>query len=91
MHFHSARTPTHGGKVGFVDLGDSVVAGIEVSGVFGERWHAIQLQVVAVDRAAEACAQQTSGHTWSRRTRRREEEREGKNLKVQWKQTVTLK
>lgn len=66
MHFHSTRTPTHGGKVGFVDLGDSVVAGIEVSGVFGERWHAIQLQVVTIDRAAEACAQQTSGHTWSR-------------------------
>lgn len=40
---------THGGKVGLVDLGDSVEAGIEVSGVFGQRWHTVQLQVITVD------------------------------------------
>lgn len=40
---------THGGKVGLVDLADSVEAGVEVSGVFGQRWHTVQLQVVTVD------------------------------------------
>lgn len=64
-HFYTNRKHTHEGKVGLVDLGDSVVAGIEVSGVFGKRWYTIQLQVITVDRATETRAQQASGHTWS--------------------------
>ena len=65
---------TQEGEVGLVDLGDSVVAGVEVSGVFGKRWHTIQLQVITVDRTTKARAQQASGHTWSpwKRRRRRE-------------------
>lgn len=71
MRFHSARKPTHEGEVGLVDLGDSVVAGIEVSGVFGKRWYTIQPQVVTVDRTTKARAQQASGHTWTTWIRRR--------------------
>jgi len=55
---------THEGKVGLVDLGESVVACVEVSGLFGQRGHAVQLQVVAVDRGTKARAQETRGHTW---------------------------
>lgn len=55
---------THGGEVGLVDLGDSVVAGVEVCGVFGQWWYTVQLQIIAVDRTTEARAQQTGGHTW---------------------------
>lgn len=32
---------THEGKVRLVDLGDSVVAGIEVGCVFGKGWYAV--------------------------------------------------
>lgn len=63
IHFHSTSKHTHEGEVGLVDLGDSVVAGIEVSGVFGKRWYTIQLQVITVDRTSKAHAQQASGHT----------------------------
>lgn len=49
MYFYSKWKHTHGGKVRLVDLFDSVVASIEVSGVFGERGHTIQIQVIAVD------------------------------------------
>lgn len=76
-HLHSDRKHTHEGEVGLVDLGDSVVAGVEVSGVFGERWHSIQLQVVTVDRTTEARAQQASGHTCSAWTNRGRKAREG--------------
>lgn len=64
-HLHSDKEHTHEGEVRLVNLGDSVVTGVEVSGVFGDRWNTIQLQVVTVDRTSKACAQQASGHTWS--------------------------
>ena len=54
-HKHSKRT--HEGKVGLVELGESVVASVEVSRLFGEGWYAVQLQVIAVDRSTEACTQ----------------------------------
>lgn len=49
VQLHLKQKPTHEGEVGLVDLGDSVVSGVEVSGVFGKRWYAIQPQVVTVD------------------------------------------
>ena len=48
---------THEGKVGLVDLGESVVASVEVRCLLGERRYAVQLQVIAVDRGTEARAQ----------------------------------
>lgn len=54
---------THGRKVGLVDLGDSVEAGVEMSGVFGEGGYAGQLQVVTVHGTTKARAQQASGHS----------------------------
>lgn len=73
---------THEGEVGLVDLGDSVVAGVEVSGVFGKRRNTIQLQVIAVDRTAEACAQQARGHTWKMWTRTKRRRRRGGRNKM---------
>lgn len=75
MCFYSKWKHTHGGKVRLVDLFDSVVASIEVSGVFGERGHTIQIQVIAVDWTTKACAQQANGHTWNTWTRRRKTEK----------------
>lgn len=75
MYFYSKWKHTHGGKVRLVDLFDSVVASIEVSGVFGERGHTIQIQVIAVDWTTKACAQQANGHTWNTWTRRRKTEK----------------
>lgn len=37
-----------------------------MSGVFGQRWHTVQLQVITVDGATDARAQQASGHTCSK-------------------------
>lgn len=65
---------THEGEVRFVDLGDSVVAGVEVGGVFGKGGYAVELQVIAVDRPSEARAQQASGHTWGTWGKRSKEE-----------------
>lgn len=48
-HLRSDKERTHEREVGLVNLGDSVVTGVEVSGVFGDRWNTIQLQVVTVD------------------------------------------
>lgn len=49
VHFHLTKKHTHEGEVRLVDLGDFVVTGIEVSGVFGKRWYTIQLQVITID------------------------------------------
>lgn len=65
---------THEGEVRLVDLGDSVVAGVEVGGVFGKGGYAVELQVVAVDGPSEARAQQASGHTWTTWGKRGKEE-----------------
>lgn len=64
IDLHLSRKHTHGGEVRLVDLGDTVVASVEVSGVFGERRHTIQLQVITVDRATKTHTQQAGGHTW---------------------------
>lgn len=61
-------TPTHLSEVALVDLGDAVVAGVEVSGLFGERRHARQLHIITVDRTTQTGAQQASRHTWDRQT-----------------------
>lgn len=61
---------THKGEVRLVDLGDSVVAGVEVSCVLGKRRYAVQPQVVTVDGASEARAQQAGGHTWRTQAKR---------------------
>lgn len=45
----SERIPTHKGKVRLVDLGDFVVAGIEVRSLLGQRWYTVQLQIITVD------------------------------------------
>ena len=57
-------TLTHLSEVGLVDLGDLVVASVEVSGLFRERGHVVQLQVVTVNRPTQTGTQQTGGHTW---------------------------
>lgn len=64
IHFHSNGMHTHVGEVRLADLCDSVVAGVEVSGVFGQRWNTVQLQVVTVDRTTEAYAQQANRQFW---------------------------
>lgn len=77
---------THEGKVRLVDLGDSVVAGIEVGCVFRKGWYAVELQVIAVDRPSEACAQQASGHTLRKCVKRSKDEGEQISAHGHWNQ-----
>lgn len=57
------ETHTQVGKVRLADPGDFIVAGIEMSGFFGEGRNTLQLKVITVHRSDQTGAQHTGSHT----------------------------
>lgn len=63
ISFPINKTHTQVGEVRLADPGNFIVAGIEMSGFFGEGRNTVQLQVITVHRSDQTGAQHTGGHT----------------------------